>query len=108
MDVRRKDLLTSIAFAAFMWLFMCGAALLILWPWRPANQWQWTAFILGVPVIWGLGEYLGGLFLSDKLSARISRRRFSLLRIAYALIVGLSWLAVLFGIILLAGRILGR
>ena len=106
MNPRRSSLLATIALAAFLWLFVCGALLLMLWPWRPTTPLQWVLFVAIGPLAYGAAEYLGERVLSPGISARISTRRFSWLRIAYALLMFLAFLAVVFGVLwLLGGRL---
>jgi hypothetical protein len=81
---------------AFFWLFACGLLLLMLWPWRPSTPMQWALFLALGPLVYGAFEYLGGWILSPRLGARISPRRFSWLRIAYALAALLLFLVIFY------------
>jgi hypothetical protein len=93
--------------ALSLWLMMCGLALLALWPWHPATFVQWLLFVLLAPLAWGAVEYVGERTLSPELAARISSRRFSWLRVAYALCATLVLLGALLGVILVLGRMIG-
>ncbi|HVX90755.1 MAG TPA: hypothetical protein VHC20_03955 [Candidatus Paceibacterota bacterium] len=95
-----------IVVCVLLWLFICGALLLMLWPWRPAGPAQWLLFLLIGPLVYGTVEYVGERMLSAKIASRISPRRFSWLRIAYALFAFLLFLAVVFSVLRLLGAII--
>ena len=99
----RNARLTTIAGCVFLWLFICGALLLMFWPWQPATPVQWLLFVLIAPLIYGALEYSGERMLSAKIASRISPRQFSWLRIAYALFAFSLFLAVIFGVLRLLG-----
>jgi hypothetical protein len=99
MHSRRPSQLRLIIVGVFLWLFVCGALLWIVWPRRPATPLQWALFVLIGPLLYGAMEYLGERALSEKISSRISTRRFSWLRIAYAFIVFVAGLAVALGVL---------
>jgi hypothetical protein len=103
MNSSRNFRLRTIALAVFIWLFTCGLLLLMVWPRRPSTYVQWLLFILLGPMAYGAVEYAGERILSPKLAARISPRRFSWLRIGYALVAFLVFLAALVGVVLLFG-----
>jgi len=86
----------QISIAAFFWMLACGLLLLMLWPWRPTTPTQWVLFVALGPLIYGSLEYLGGRFFSSRVGARISPRRFSWLRIAYALAAFLLCLVIFY------------
>lgn len=86
----------QISMVAFFWLLACGLLLLMLWPWRPATPTQWVLFVALGPLVYGALEYLGGWAFSSKVGARISPRRFSWLRIAYALAAFLLFLVIFY------------
>ena len=85
MSPRRTVRFAQISIVAFFWVLACGLLLLMLWPWRPATPTQWVLFAAFGPLVYGALEYLGGRIFSSKVGTRISPRRFSWLRIAYAL-----------------------
>lgn len=105
MNSARNTRLTTIAACVLLWLFTCGAILWMLWPWLPATPIQWLLFVLiGPPIYWAV-EYVGERMLSAKIASRISTRRFSWLRIIYALFAFLMFFAVVFGVLRLLDAI---
>jgi hypothetical protein len=103
----RRFRVATIAGVVFVWLLTCGLLLLGLWPWYPTTFVQWLLFVVLAPLAWGAVEYLGGRMFPPELGARISSRRFSWLRIAYALCATLVFLGALLGVVLVLGRIIG-
>jgi hypothetical protein len=99
----RKWQFTTIAVCVTLWVFVCGALLFMLWPWRPTTLMQWLLFILIGPLVYAAVEYIGERIFSAKVASRISQRRFSWLRITYALFALLAVLAVAFGGLRLLG-----
>jgi hypothetical protein len=72
---------------AVAWLLIFGIVLLYVAPDFPRTTVQWALlFVLGPPV-YVLGEALGAWLFSPNRGHRISARRFSLFRIAYAVLV---------------------
>lgn len=98
MNSARNSQLTTIAACLLLWLFICGAILWMLWPWRSVTPIQWLGFVLIGPPIYCAVEYVGERTLSTQIASRISTRRFSWLRIIYALLTFLMFLAVVFGV----------
>jgi len=73
--------------SAVAWLVIFGIVLLYVAPDFPRTTVQWALlFVLGPP-IYVLGEALGAWLFSPDRGHRISAKRFSLLRIVYALLV---------------------
>jgi hypothetical protein len=79
---------------AALWLFLAGLLLLSIWPEVPRSKMQWVLFIALGPPIYVLGEGLFGWLFSPAHGRAISKKAFSLARIAIALLVALGVFAI--------------
>jgi hypothetical protein len=79
---------------SLLWPLLVGFTLLSLYPDYPKNRLQWTLVIVFGPPANLLFEALGGWIFSKEHSERISKSKFSIVRIAFGVVV----LSVLFAI----------
>jgi putative copper export protein len=70
---------------AGLWFFLVGFLILQQWPDLPKTKLGWFLLVLLGPPIYLLGEGFFGWLFSKERGERISNKRFSLLRIAFAL-----------------------
>jgi hypothetical protein len=90
---RRPGLLTRFATLVVVWAALAGLVVLQLAPNVPETRGGWAlVVVLGPPVYLGLEWVFGGLF-SKETGARISASRFSVARIAVALLIALVVIA---------------
>jgi hypothetical protein len=76
-----------LVWGAIAWLVVCGIVLLQIAPDFPRTTVQWALLLVLGPPIYVLGEALGSWHFSPARGHRISSKRFSVLRLAYALLV---------------------
>jgi len=81
---------------AVVWLFLVGFLFLQSWPNLPRSNLQWLLFVALGPPLYVLGEALFGWLFSPVHGHAISRRTFSVVRVAIVLPVvfvlfALSW-----------------
>ena len=99
----RHPTLLLIGMAVAGWIFIGALVLISFWPWYPRTPTQWLAFLLlGVPIVVGF-EYLTERLLSPTGGSTLSTRKFSWLRVLYALVVMLLLLGLLYGGLTLFG-----
>ena len=92
-DSKRHRMLVSLA---VFWLFLVGFLLLQSWPDLPRSTLQWLLFVALGPPLYVLGECLFSWLFSPAHGQAISKRTFSVVRIAIALpvvlgVFALSW-----------------
>jgi hypothetical protein len=79
---------------AVVWLFIAGFLAVQLWPDLPHSALQWVFLVVLGPPLYVLGETFFGWLFSPEHGAAISRRRFSIKRIAVVLTIVLAAFAV--------------
>ena len=89
--------------AALIWLLITCLLPLQLWPDVPRTGQQWALFLAFGPPLYVLGEALCSRVFTPAHGRAISRKRFSVARVAVALPVVLAWFALSWWIASLIG-----
>jgi hypothetical protein len=93
-ETNRYTISRRIIVISLLWPLLVGLTLLSIYPEYPKNNLQWALVIVFGPPAILLFEVLGDWIFSKEHSDRISKSRFSVLRIIFGVIV----IIVLFGI----------
>ena len=98
-------LVTSVFACALLWLAVASIAAFTLLPHLPQNSLQWVLLVIFGPPLYVLGETIGSGLFSSEHGQAISSRRFSIARIAVALLIAVPILAVCLALSWLYGRL---
>jgi hypothetical protein len=89
-----SGLVKVLVWAAVAWFLIFGLVLLQIAPHFPASALEWALLFVAGPPLYVLGEALGSWLFSAESGHQISPKGFSVLRIAYALVIMLAFVAL--------------
>jgi len=83
-----------LVWGAVAWFLIFGLVLLLVAPHFPASALEWALLFVAGPPLYVLGEALGSWVFSSERGHHISPKGFSVLRITYALVIMLAFVAL--------------
>ena len=81
----RRSVLTAIAGATFVWLFLCALIFFPIWTLVPRTRLPWILLIVSGPPFYAVGNLLAGRLLPQRVDDTVSSRKRAVLRVTIAL-----------------------